>query len=220
MSMNNQGAFDAALLHLLNQGHRSVNSSGRSQLRALRGGKNAIGALIPDQLYSKTMEGKTVQQLLAALAFAVLIGGPTIDGKVAGDLGGLLMTTLLGVVYLELMTFVVAWYGDLPDKSAWFLKRAESGWIAVLIMAILFGAVFPFSMLLVKAIRDSRRGLRIAGSLILFGTTLHIACLLVPAFDAQAGVIAVACVVLAVLVLASLLIGTGLQRVLEASHAE
>jgi len=66
VSMNNQGAFDAALLHLLNQGHRSVNSSGRSQLRALRGGKNAIGALIPDQLYSKAMEGKTVQQLLAA----------------------------------------------------------------------------------------------------------------------------------------------------------
>jgi len=161
-----------------------------------------------------------VQQLLAALAFAVLIGGPTIDGKVAGDLGGLLMTTLLGVVYLELMTFVVAWYGDLPDKSAWFLKRADSGWIAVLIMAILFGAVLPFSMLLVKAIRDSRRGLRIAGSLILFGTTLHIAWLLVPAFDAQAGVIAVACVVLAVLVLASLLIGSGLQRVREASHAE
>jgi hypothetical protein len=66
VSMNNQGAFDAALLHLLNQGHRSVNSAGRSQLRALRGGKSAIGALIPDQLYSKTMEGKTVQQLLAA----------------------------------------------------------------------------------------------------------------------------------------------------------
>jgi hypothetical protein len=161
-----------------------------------------------------------VQQLLAALAFAVLISGPTIDGKVAGDLGGLLIATLLGVVYLELMTFIVAWYGDLPDKSAWFIKRADSGWVAVLIVAILFGAVLPFSMLLIKSIRDSQRGLRIAGSLILFGTTLHIAWLLVPAFDAQAGVIAVACAVLAILVLASLLIGSALQRVLEASHAE
>jgi hypothetical protein len=67
--MNNQGAFDTALLHLLNQGHRSVSASGRSQLRALRGGKSAIGALIPDQHYKNSMEGKTVQQLLAA-------GGP------------------------------------------------------------------------------------------------------------------------------------------------
>jgi len=64
--MNNQGAFDIALLHLLVQGHRSVSSTGRSQLRALRGGKSAIGALIPDQLYGKSMEGKTVQQMLAA----------------------------------------------------------------------------------------------------------------------------------------------------------
>lgn len=64
--MNNQGAFDIALLHLLNQGHRCVSASGRSQLRAPRGGKNAIGALIPDRLYVNSMEGKNIQQLLAA----------------------------------------------------------------------------------------------------------------------------------------------------------
>jgi hypothetical protein len=64
--MNNQGAFDTALLHLLNQGHRCVSASGRSQLRTAQGGKNAIGALIPDRLYQKSMEGKTIQQLLAA----------------------------------------------------------------------------------------------------------------------------------------------------------
>jgi hypothetical protein len=64
--MNNQGAFDIALLHLLTQGHRAVSAFGRSQLRSPRGGKSGIGALIPDRLYSKSMEGKTVQQLLAA----------------------------------------------------------------------------------------------------------------------------------------------------------
>ncbi len=42
-------------------------------------------------------------------------------------MAALLIATLLGVVYLEFMTFVVAWYGDLPDKAAWFLKRAEFG---------------------------------------------------------------------------------------------
>jgi hypothetical protein len=66
VSMNNQDAFDFALLHLLNQGHRCVSSSGRNQLRGPRGGKSAIGALIPDRLYWNSMEGKTVQQLLAA----------------------------------------------------------------------------------------------------------------------------------------------------------
>jgi hypothetical protein len=64
--MNNQQAFDSALLHLLNQGHPCVSSSGRVQLRSLRGGKSAIGALLPDRLYDASMEGKTVQQLLTA----------------------------------------------------------------------------------------------------------------------------------------------------------
>ena len=64
--MNNQGAFDTALLHLLIQGHRSVSSSGRSQLRGSEGSKSAIGALIPEPLYRNSMEGKAIQQLLAA----------------------------------------------------------------------------------------------------------------------------------------------------------
>ena len=51
-----------------------------------------------------------IQQLLAALAVTAVIGPPIGEGKVAGDIGALLMATLLGVVYLELMTFVVAWY--------------------------------------------------------------------------------------------------------------
>jgi hypothetical protein len=64
--MNNQGAFDTALLHLLIQGHRSMSSSGSSQLRGLQGSRSAIGALIPDRLYGNSMEGKTIQQLLGA----------------------------------------------------------------------------------------------------------------------------------------------------------
>jgi hypothetical protein len=64
--MNNQEAFDTAILHLLNQAYGCVSSSGKSQLRGTHGGKNAVGALIPDHLYSNSMEGKSVQQMLAA----------------------------------------------------------------------------------------------------------------------------------------------------------
>jgi len=165
-----------------------------------------------------------IQQMLAALAVTALIGTLTIDGKVAGDLGALLLATLLGVVYLELMTFVVAWYGDQPEKAAWFLKRESFGWISILIIALMAGAVLPFGMLLVKAVRRSRRGLRAAGALILFGTILHFAWLLVPAFDVQAGPIAVAGVGVAALTLISLVIGSALGSVLgplrEVRHAE
>ena len=65
--MNNQEAFDIAVLHLLNQGQRCVNSSGQSQYRGARGCKNAVGALIPDHLYWNSMDGKTVPQVLVAV---------------------------------------------------------------------------------------------------------------------------------------------------------
>lgn len=64
--MNNQQAFDLCVLHLLNQAQWCVSASGQSRYRGLRGGKNAVGALIPEPLYSTSMEGKTVQQLLTA----------------------------------------------------------------------------------------------------------------------------------------------------------
>ena len=161
-----------------------------------------------------------IQQLLMALAVTNLIGPPEIEGKVAGDLGALLIATLLGVVYLEFMTFVVVWYGDQPEKAAWFLARSSSAWISVLIMTLVVGVVTPFGMLLTQRVRHSRRGLRIASVLILFGTVLHFVWLLVPAFHDQAAVIAGACTGIAVLALVSYLTGAALVQLLAGRHAE
>ena len=63
--LTNQDAFDGAMLNLLNQGHSCVSASGRPRYRGPRG-KSAIGALIPDELYVTSMEGKKVQHWLAA----------------------------------------------------------------------------------------------------------------------------------------------------------
>src|ERR1700761_8461170 len=43
-----------------------------------------------------------IQQLLMALAVTALIGPPATQGKMASDLGALLIAALLGVVYLEI----------------------------------------------------------------------------------------------------------------------
>jgi hypothetical protein len=63
--LTNQDAFDGAILYLLNQGHSCVSASGQARYRGPRG-KSAIGALIPDELYVTSMEGKTVHHWLAA----------------------------------------------------------------------------------------------------------------------------------------------------------
>jgi hypothetical protein len=63
--LTNQDAFDGAMLNLLNQGHSCVSASGQARYRGPRG-KSAIGALIPDELYVTSMEGKKVHHWLAA----------------------------------------------------------------------------------------------------------------------------------------------------------
>ena len=62
--LTNQDAFDGAMLALLNQGHSCASASGQPRYRGPRG-KSAIGALIPDDLYVPSMEGKKVQHWLA-----------------------------------------------------------------------------------------------------------------------------------------------------------
>jgi hypothetical protein len=161
-----------------------------------------------------------VQQLLAALAVAALIGPPATDGKTAGDVGGLMIATLLGVVYLQFMTFVIAWYGDLPDKAEWFLKRSGAGWVSVLMAALIIGALLPFTMLIVKTVRCSRLGLRVASALILFGTALHFAWMLIPAFDNQAAVVKASCAGVTILLFVSLPIAPAVARLLGDRHAE
>lgn len=63
--LTNQNAFDGAMLSLLNQGRSSVSASGHARYRGPRG-KSAIGALIPDEMYLPSMEGKKVHHWLAA----------------------------------------------------------------------------------------------------------------------------------------------------------
>jgi hypothetical protein len=126
--------------------------------------------------------GIAVQQILSALAFAAIAGAETRDDRITADLGGLIIATLLGIVYLDLMSFIVIWYGNLPEKAAWYLARQRDGWQWV-IAAAGIGALVPFSLLLKQSFRQSRTALRLVGGFILFGVFLHVVWLLAPAFE-------------------------------------
>jgi hypothetical protein len=175
-------------------------------------------SLEPNYVASAFATMIAVQDLLAAVACVALIGGPAIEGKVAGDLAALMIATLLGVVYLEYMTFVVAWYGDLPTKASWFVKRTGLAWNGVLIASFLIGALLPFSMLLLKTIRTSRRGLRRASALILCGITLHMIWLLVPEFAAPGAVLAATTICVAGLLLVFIIAGLAMRGPIAAEE--
>jgi hypothetical protein len=154
-----------------------------------------------------------IHQLLAAFAVVAVLGTTHSEGRAVSDIGGLLIATLLGVAYLEYMTFVVAWYGDLPHKSEWFLKRSTDAWTTVLVATLVFGALLPLAMLLFETVRASRAGLRIVGLLLLIGTVMHLAWVIVPAFAAEAAVAATGLCALVALTMASVLYGQGIAWV-------
>lgn len=63
MPLTRQEAFDKALAHLRQQGRPAMNVA-LCAYRSDDGGKCAIGALIPDDMYSMVMEGKPAHLLL------------------------------------------------------------------------------------------------------------------------------------------------------------
>ncbi|ACA20107.1 conserved hypothetical protein [Methylobacterium sp. 4-46] len=127
--------------------------------------------------------GFAIEQMLSALAFAALLAPPDLAGRDASDLAGLLLATLTGTVYIALMSFIVAWYGDLPDKAAWYLRRGQHGLVWLIVAAVAAGAVLPFGLLLNGHLRRSRAALRLVGGLVLLGIGLHRLWLVAPAYD-------------------------------------
>jgi hypothetical protein len=125
-----------------------------------------------------------ITQLLAALAWAALLQ-PEEDARAgpAADLAGLLLACVLGVLYLAYMQYVVSWYGGLPEKAAWYLRRGQGPWGWIALASFAFGALLPLLALLQRRVRRRPRLLRWVGASILLGLLLRTLWLLGPAFD-------------------------------------
>jgi hypothetical protein len=173
-----------------------------------------------DPHYTSTAFGAMIgiQQILAALAATALLSPKTIPERNLGDLASFLLAGLLGVVYLELMTFIVDWYGNLPDKAAWYLARSHDGWVAA-ITACACLALLSFAMLLLPSVRKSRGLMRIAGALIFSASTLHLVWLIAPSLSEQGRLLVAAALCGAALVPLSVLITSWRRSPTEAVHA-
>lgn len=125
--------------------------------------------------------GVAIGQLLTAFAWAALLQPPDAPPGPLSDLAGLMLACLLGALYLAYMQYVVSWYGNLPEKAAWYLHRSQGlwGWLALASLAL--GVVLPFLALLLRAVRRDPARLRWVGALVLLGVLLRIVWLVTPA---------------------------------------
>jgi hypothetical protein len=125
-----------------------------------------------------------ITQLIAALAFALVLA-PAPEGEPAiGDLGGLLLAFTLGITYVDFMAVLVLWYGDVPRTVAWLVARDHQPWIALAIASFFLVSLIPFGALILARVRHSRSALRILGAGVLVGLFCYHAYLVAPPFGA------------------------------------
>jgi len=149
-------------------------------------GVDWILSIEPTFASSSFAAAMAVQQMLAALAFVALTTGVHAEPRAREDLSALMTATLLGTVYLDYMSYVVIWYGNLPEKVAWYVIRGQGGWQWLLLANVMVGLVLPFCLLLTRRGRQSPVVLRAAAGLLLLGVFLHVVWLIAPAFDLSA----------------------------------
>ncbi len=127
-----------------------------------------------------------IASLVAALAWAAL-WMPVSEGDPAiGDVGALLLATVLGLTYLDFMAVLVIWYGDLPREEAWFVARDALPWSAMAIAAFVLGSVIPSLALIQSRFRNRRGPLRFVALVTLAGIAVYDAYLIAPPFGAAA----------------------------------
>jgi hypothetical protein len=144
-----------------------------------------------------------VSSLVAALAWAALWMPVAEDDPTIGDVGALLLATVLGITYIDFMAVLVIWYGDIPREEAWFVARDGLLWSAMAVAAFVLGAVIPILALIQSQFRNHRRPLRMVGVVTLLGILIYDAYLVAP----PAGTAAFAPALLAVIGIGLIIIG-------------
>ena len=130
--------------------------------------------------------GFGIEQMLAALALAALVGPQGDDPRECHDLAGLILTMLLGLIYFVYMQFTIIWYGNIPEKTAWYVIRGRFPWPEIGAFAFAFGAVLPFAATLNKGVRENQLPLRLIGASISVAIAAHVIWLVIPSFGIAA----------------------------------
>lgn len=127
-----------------------------------------------------------IAALVSALASAAVVMPTPNDNSATGDVGGLLLATILGLTYIDFMAVLVIWYSDLPREEIWFVERNPWLWSALAIAAFLFTSLIPTLALLLSRVRNRPGPLRWVGICTLCGVAIYNAYLIAPPAGAAA----------------------------------
>ena len=128
--------------------------------------------------------------VLCILSMRFLMRAAPLDQTVTRDdfhdFGNLLLVFVMLSAYMSFSQFLIIWSGNLPEESAWYIRRSQGGW--QWIAAFLAGCHFlaPFLILLFRSV--TYNAARLAGVAALLAATHLCQCYwwVMPSFDASA----------------------------------
>ena len=136
-----------------------------------------------------------IASLVAALAWTAVVIPASADDPAIGEIGSLLLATVLGISYIDFMAGLVIWYGDLPREEIWFVARAGLPWSGLAIAAFVLVSVLPIFALLLSRVRNARTPLRVVGACVLVGLACYDAYLIAPPAGAMALVVGLVAII-------------------------
>ena len=83
------------------------------------------------------------------------------------DLGALLLTFVMGWMYLQYFQFLVMWGANIPREVIWYQDRNTGGWQVLSWIIVIFQFVLPFLVLLSGRVRHNLRTLAGLGGMLL-----------------------------------------------------
>ena len=98
------------------------------------------------------------------------------------DLGNLMLAFTMLWAYTAFSEFLLIWYGNIKEEIPYFLKREHGSWGFVAACLVLFHFFLPFTMLLMRGIKDRPKTIAIVTVIVLVMRYVDIYWLTAPAF--------------------------------------
>lgn len=83
------------------------------------------------------------------------------------DLGKILFAFMVFWTYTNFSQYMLIWYANLPEETAWYAKRAENGWGSIGTVMILGHFLLPFAFLMSRHVKRHPVGLAVGAAFLL-----------------------------------------------------
>jgi hypothetical protein len=102
------------------------------------------------------------------------------------DLGKFLFAFVMLNMYIAFAEFLIIWSGNLPDEISWYLSRLRGGWWVVCALDVICHWLIPFTLLLSRELKRSKKRMITLCSFMLFARALDMFWLIEPNFKDSA----------------------------------